>query len=831
MKQKLHLISNAHLDPVWLWQWEEGVAEAISTFRAAADFCEEYDGYIFNHNEVILYQWIEEYEPELFTRIQSLVKAGKWHIMGGWYLQPDCNMPSGESFVRQILLGRTYFKEKFGTRPTTAINFDPFGHTRGLVQILKKSGYDSYLFCRPLKKSHGHTNVWPDDFIWVGYDGSEVLAHRAFKSYGSRMGQARKKVEEWIRENQETQLGMVLWGVGNHGGGPSRIDLNDLQDLMNESDEIEIIHSTPEEYFEDLKSKQLSLPKREKDLNPWAIGGYTSQIRIKQKHRLLENEIFMAEKMASHAFLKSGCVYPAAEIHEAMRVLAISEFHDILPGTQIQPTEEDSLRMLGHGLELMSQVKTKAFFTLMNGQEKARDKEFPIFIYNPHPFKIKGIFECEFQIPAAQRPETSRYSPVVYYCDKRVPCQAERGYQNNPGGGRKHVVFEAELEPSQMNRFNYRIENAEQMVPGKVQANDEEFLFTTDELEVVINRNTGLIDRYRANGVDYVKEKAFLPIVIEDDDHSIATFAKRFRDVAGEFKLMSQEEGTRFSGVYGTLLDSVRIIEDGPVRTVIEAVLSYGYSFLCLNYILPKHGTEIEVSIRVYWNENNKMLKLSIPTAFEDAKYIGQVAYGVDELPDNGDEVVAQKWVAAVSEKNNYAVTCINDGIYGSDFCNGEIRLSLLRSPRFGCLIAPDKRDKLYNDRHISHIDQGERIYHFWFNGGRLQERRTQIDREALMHNEKPFVLSFFPSGAGEKPMPMIVLDDDAVQVSAFKKAESSEHYIIRLFEPTGQDRQVNIKLPILSLSHQIKIGRYEIKTLKLDLATKTLNEVDLMEG
>ena len=101
----LHLICNAHLDPVWLWEWEEGAAAAISTFRTAADLCEEFDGFVFNHNEALLYQWVEEYEPELFQRIQRLVRSGKWHVMGGWHLQPDCNMPSGESFVRQALTG------------------------------------------------------------------------------------------------------------------------------------------------------------------------------------------------------------------------------------------------------------------------------------------------------------------------------------------------------------------------------------------------------------------------------------------------------------------------------------------------------------------------------------------------------------------------------------------------------------------------------------------------------------------------------------------------------------------------------------------------------
>ena len=141
----IHLLCNAHLDPVWQWQIAEGAAEAISTFRVAADFCEEFDGFVFNHNESLLYEWIEEYEPELFERIKKLVKAGKWQIMGGWYLQPDCLLPSGESFIRQIDVGNKYFTEKFGVKAKTGVNLDPFGHSRGLVQILKNA--DMTLIC------------------------------------------------------------------------------------------------------------------------------------------------------------------------------------------------------------------------------------------------------------------------------------------------------------------------------------------------------------------------------------------------------------------------------------------------------------------------------------------------------------------------------------------------------------------------------------------------------------------------------------------------------------------------------------------------------------
>ena len=187
----LYLVCNAHLDLVWQWEWHESLAEALSTFRIAAAFCETYDGFIFNHNEAKLYQWIEEYDPPLFQKIQDLVQKGKWHIMGGWYLQPDCVMSSGESIFRQMEKGLNYFREKFGCRPRTAINVDSFGHDRGLVQLLLKSGYTSYLVGRPsleVCKAPG------PDFLWEGYDGTCIPVHLAADGYnvlwtpGDRIG-------------------------------------------------------------------------------------------------------------------------------------------------------------------------------------------------------------------------------------------------------------------------------------------------------------------------------------------------------------------------------------------------------------------------------------------------------------------------------------------------------------------------------------------------------------------------------------------------------------------------------------------------------------------
>jgi alpha-mannosidase len=826
MKKQVYLVCNAHLDPVWMWEWEEGAAEAISTFRTAADLCEAFDGFVFNHNEVILYRWIAEYEPALFERIQKLVKAGKWHIMGGWYLQPDCNMPSGESFVRQILAGRKYFAEQFGARPHTAINFDPFGHSHGLPQILAKSGYDSYLFCRP----PGKETVLPDnEFVWVGPDGSEVMGTRATAWYNSRLGGARAKVEKWMDENADRELGILLWGVGNHGGGPSRADVAALQDLIAETDAFEIQHATPEAYFGELAKRRESLPRHESDINPWGVGCYTSMVRVKQKHRALENALYMTEKMLSTAAMQGLMDYPGDALEEAQRDLLFAQFHDILPGSSIQPVEETSLRLMDHGLEILSRIKARAFFALASGQPKAAEGEIPVLVYNPHPYPVETVVECEFQLADQNREEV--FTQVTVMRDgEALPTQVEEELGNINMDWRKRVVFRAELAPSRMNRFDCALEEMPEKPPVELEAEDGQIRFLTDDLDVIASAETGLIDRLRVRGVDCVREGAFRPLVVEDDEDPWGMRQDNFPNVVGAFELMPPEEGTAFSGVTEGTLPSVRVIEDGEVRTVIEAVFAYGRSALVQRYKLPKAGTEIEVETRVQWAEKDKMLKLAVPTPWKGARYVGQTAFAVYELPANGDEAVAQKWTAVVSD--DAALTCINPGTYGSDFNaeTGEMRLSLLRSPAYAAHPIED-RPLVKQDRFTERIDQGERLFRFWFNVGVPDERLAVVDREALAHNEEPFALSFFPSGSDAPlPTPGITLSDGVVQMAAFKRAETGEGYVIRLFEPSGQARTTTLSIPALDLNEEIALGAYEIKTLVLDPEARTLAETDLME-
>lgn len=231
------------------------------------------------------------------------------------------------------------------------------------------------------------------DYRWKGLAGSEVLVHRSDENYNSVYGHVGKELEQFLEDTKDEPVSLYLWGVGDHGGGPSRVDLIDLTKLIKErADELEIIHSDPESYFKERKAAGTSYPVVEKSLNPVAEGCYTSQVRVKQKHRLLENEILVGEKMATQAELLYGTKYPKEEIHEAVRALLFSEFHDALPGSGTQQVEEDTLRLLDHGLELMSRVNCRSAIALTAGEAPIKEGSSCAFLYNPHPYPITGQF-------------------------------------------------------------------------------------------------------------------------------------------------------------------------------------------------------------------------------------------------------------------------------------------------------------------------------------------------------------------------------------------------------------------------------------------------------
>ncbi len=826
-KKILVLVCNAHLDPVWLWPWEEGAAEVLSTFRTAAELCEDFGGFVFCHNEALLYQWVQEYDPPLFTRIQKLVKEKKWHIMGGWYLQPDCNMPSGESIVRQISAGRRYFQKVFGVRPETAVNFDSFGHSRGLVQILKKSGYSSYLFYRP---DSSFCSLPSEDFEWIGFAGSKIAAHRAPDHYNSQRGKAAEKAKNWISNNREKEIGILLWGVGNHGGGPSREDLAMLDSLIQATKDRLIVHGTPERYFAARKASRKRLPGFDRSLNPWAVGCYTSMSRIKAAHRRLESEYYQAEKIAVHAFLEAGEPYPAGPLEEALADLLFCEFHDILPGSAVPEVETQAIKRINHGLEILSRIRTHCFFSLLAGQARAAEDEFPIFVYNSHPYPIQEPITVEFQ-PTESFPLGSRRKiPILTDEDgHELPSQWEKGSSNLPMSWRKRVVFTVSLLPSRMHRYSCRLRE-EKRAFSREKKKKGDFVFRSDVAEFGVDPKSGWLFLYRVMGKDYLERNGIRALVMEDSADSWGMQIRAFRKLIGEFQMAAPKESARLSGISRKVLPALRIIEDGPVRTVVEALFGFGGSSLCIKYMFPKKGSEIEMKLRVFWQEKDRMLKLALRTPFVKGTCLCENVYGAEEYPSMEEERVGQRWTAVISGDQSQALSVINRETYGFDFWRGELRLSLLRSPAYAAAPSEKYVPLVPQDRFTPRIDQGERIFHFWFNAGPMQERTARISREAQVKNEMPPALCFFSGGGGRIPKSGISLSDEVVQVPAIKISEEGSRLIIRLFEPTGTRRSTTLFIPPLDLSYAVDMEGFEIKTLAVDLQTRKIRETDLLE-
>ena len=787
--KEIHLICNAHIDPIWQWDWQEGVSAMLSTFRSAVNLAREYD-YIFCHNEVTVYKYVEEYAPELFDEIKELVKEGKWHIMGGWYLQPDCNMPSGETFVRQINEGKRYFNEKFGKEPTTAINFDPFGHSVGLVQIIKKCGQDSYIFMRPYKSE---LTLPAEQFIWRGLDGSEIKANRA-SSYATALGRSREIIEERAA-NQKEDVVCVLWGVGNHGGGPSRKDLGDIKELMETSAD-KYIHSTPEAFFERAnptavfdKSLRISMP-----------GCYTSMTRVKKKHAQLENEIYYTEAMLTVA-LSRGLLgkYPEEELHAIVEDLLNAEFHDVLPGTSIQCGEENGIKLLDHGLLEIERLKTRAFYALASTEHPAGEGEFPILVYNPNVYSLKTNVECEFML-ADQNWETDIHSKIklVDECGNEVKCQLVKEESNLNLDWRKRIIFEAELKPLAITRYSVYVDFGK----SELSEREDAFVFDNGRKCVEIDKNTGLLKKYSLDGTDYL-ENACLPVMFSDNPDPWAMGKGQLLRVGEgeEAFMLSKEPAGVFAG-----MKSVQVIENGDIYLGIEAFFEKDSTRARIGYKIYKNTDYIDVDVSVYLGDVDKFVKLKLPISVK-GELIGQCAFGTEKMFTDARENVSQRFIAL--DTGDKCLTVLNNCSYGSHFENNSLYLSLVRGVTY-CAHPIEKRPIIPTDRFTKKIDQGETSYSFRIG----VYKREHLERAALEFSRPPYALNVFPANSSVKQSNgfAVSLSDDSVTLVTMKKADSRDALIFRLINNTEHDRKTEFSAGDATIA--LDFGKYEVKTV-----------------
>ncbi len=826
---RIHFIANAHIDPVWLWDRTEGMGAAISTFRSAVNMLKRFPELIFCHNEAVLYKYVERCDNALFQEISKLVREGRWRIIGGWYLQPDCNMPSGESFIRQIKFGREYFRLKFGVdRLDTAVNFDSFGHTVGLVQIMAKAGYKNYLVTRPRHLDDVGEYIHGTHIKWHGAAGTSVDVYKA-PSYCTPLGNVLEQYPYAMRKQAHQPVACYLWGVGDHGGGPSATDTKTLNEFFRSGDmsyegsekekEIKGFHSHPDAFFDDFRSaggKDDIVTGH--SLRSFSVGCYTSMCRIKQKHFKLENDLLFAEKICLSAFENDpAAYYPGASIRSAWEDLLFTEFHDSLPGSSIQKVEDDMLDMLGRGLTTAKDETAQAFFSLCKGQKPAADGDTPVLVFNPNPYPVTTDVETEYMLEKSAVSSGEGETTVAVVRGEKgdvIPSQNERASSSLPIDWAKKIVFRATLAPMTVTRFDigHRIEKIAAKFPEDIEAKplENDIAITAAGQTVTVSAGTGLLTVTR-DGKDIIQNGAKI-LVVDDDSDPWGMNVTSFRNIKGEFRLCTGERAAKLSALHESELPPVRVVEDGELRTVVEAIFGYGESYAVVRYFISKHDATVKINIRVFMCEKDTMLKLSFPT-HENGDLYGDAAFIREKLVADGRELVCRGYSAVTGEK--YAAAFYTFGTHGFS-CetdgNGEkeIRISLLRTPGYAAHPIGERR-VLPIDRFSPRQDVGERVFDIALETG---DRTSVLEEAGVVHqmlSQPPMALCFAPSPEGKKPKaPVEIENRHIILSSAYQKAGRA---IYRFYNPTDSKKETKIKFPSLNIHSEFSLLPFEFRT------------------
>jgi alpha-mannosidase len=798
IERVLHMIGNAHIDPVWLWQWPEGYQEVRATFQSAIDRLEEYPDFVFTCDSVVYLQWIEESDPELFAKIRERIAEGRFHVIGGWWVEPDCNIPSGESYVRQALYGQRYLHDRFGITSTTGSNVDPFGHNAMLPQILRKSGLDSYVFLRPGPNELALPGQY---FWWESADGSRVLAYRIPHEYGSPRGDIDEHVEKALGQlPADGRALMVFYGVGNHGGGPTKANIESIQRLnetTNRAPRLEF--SSPRAFF-DTVVKDDNIPVHAGEMLHHAVGCYSAHSGVKRWNRRAENLIQRAEKWAVVADVLGGAPYPLDDLTKAWKLVLFNQFHDTLAGTSIAPAYEDSRDQYGHACSLAANAFNRAVQTISRRIEIPAEPELrPLVVFNPHPWPLRTDVEFEYTwLPAdGARMTDDAGAPV--------PVQTIRPH-TTMSSSRGRLVFPADVPP-----LGYRVYK---LYPG---ADERPAMKATDttleneHLAVEVDGEKGWVSRLfdKRTGVDLAGPGEHA-VVIDDHSDTWGHGVLRFDQVAGAFECTS-----------------MRLVEHGPVRAVIRIESRFGDSTLIEDIVLGAGAPFVEVRSTLDWHEQLRMLKLRVPTWVQTDRATFEVPYGHLERRANGDEQPAQAWVDVSDGRAGLSV--VNDSKYGHDVQGGDVGISAARGAVYAW-----HHPRVLDDPtgRYEYLDQGRQDFTYRLVPHAGDWRDAGTVRIAAELNQPAFTL-IESYHSGELPPGGSFLADGGgdVVVTVLKASEDDDALVVRAYESTGRSARATIELPLVGRTIEADFGPAEIKTFRVPRDPKSpWAETNLLE-
>lgn len=803
-KRTLYLIGNAHIDPVWLWQWPEGREEVFSTCRTALDLLDEDDTFVFCRSSAATYYWIDEYEPDLAEGIARRVREGRWRIVGGWWEQPDCNIPSGESLVRQAVLGKRYFLERFGVEVTVGYNVDTFGHPAMLPAILSGAGQTSYCFFRP----GPHEKELPGPvFRWRAPDGSEVIACRAPGHYNSGPEDIEDHIRHAARCIPEPLTSMLcFYGVGNHGGGPTRRNLASIHRLQSDPSLPQLVMAGPEPFFAEARAHYEALPTVQDELQYHARGCYSAVSDVKRGNREVEQTLLAAERLLATARLQGIDVDPRDDLTEAWRLLLFNQFHDILAGTSIRAAYDDTRAdhaeaklLAGRHLRHVSHRLAARVDTSGGGQ--------PIVVINPCVTPRREVIELDVAFRGSEG-EVS----LVDDQGREVPATLSepRVYTS----GRSHgVAFLAEL-PSLGHR-TYRLVNRPQQAAFP-HVSVSPTCMETDRFRLELDPESGWITSIydKVHNAEVCARPSNVFLVLHDPSDTWSHDVAAYRDEIGAFRAVTPPE----------------VILAGPTHGVIRVRMAFEESVIEQDIAVYQHVPQITFRTMVDWRQQHQVLKVAFPLALTATTASFETAYGHTVRASRGDEQPHHRWVdvSGVAGKQPYGAAVLNDGCYGCDVLNSEIRLTVLRSPIYAFHDPQRTRPgELYD-----YTDQGPHRLTYALVPHAGDWRGSEVLRLAEALNA-PCRCIVEPSHPGPMPAAMSYLSAEPshVRVEVVKDADDGQGLIVRAYELEGRSAEVVLSI-LGEQAGPMALGPYAIGTWRLTRDAERWNAeaCDLLE-
>lgn len=761
----VHLIGHAHIDLSWLWRWEETVADvAVHTFEGTLAQMDKMPGLTFAQSQAAIYEAVEKNFPELFRRISRRVAEGTWLPVGGMWVEPDLNMPEGESLARQLLYGKRYFLDRFGVDVRVGWNPDSFGHNWQLPQLLKLAGIETYVFERCAPGPEPTPFFW-----WEGMDGSRVLSYVPPGWYLADLRRGVARILEEVSKHTDVKDFLLLYGAGDHGGGPRHTDVEAVRKYRNDPNQPRLAFGVPEAYFKTVRAKGASFPVVKRELNYAFPACYTTQVETKKQNRRLENLLLESEAFSALA-AASGYrdYYPERDLDEAWKVLLRNQFHDILDGSSIGPVYDEVAGFYRQAERRAVRALDFSLETISNAVD-TRGPGLPLIVYNSLAWERTGPVETEVVVPKAGGSVAGPGGIRLTDSEGRdVPVQMLSKRAEDDASVIR-FVFIAEAVPSIGYRL-YRVIPGGKTWAGAAGPRADNRGLENEYIKVDLDGRTGWV-------------KSLYDKVVRRE--VLAGPGNVLEAVADEPETMSAWElGLKETiGRVGENGASVEVLERGPVRAVVRVRSRFRDSLFEQNLILYRGLAHLDCRLRLDWQERNVMIKAAFPLAVKEAAARFEIPFGSVIRPADGSEVPALRWVDVAEKSGVYGVSVLDDSRYGFDVKGGTIRLSVIHGATY-----PDPE-----------ADRGRHELVYCLLPHRGDWKQAQTQRRAMELN-RPLRAVFPMTHAGKLPAvhSFVRIRPDNVVLSALKKemGYAERGLILRLYEAEGENTRAGLEFP-----------------------------------